>query len=73
MTDHFSMCLTFRIWWADGGFNRSEQHLELEVCTWEDPKVGQQRSLGGLRSAFPVTRVCDASIVRPFGLQSRVV
>src|SRR5664280_236816 len=56
--------------WADGGFNRSEQHLELEVCTWEDRKVGRQQSLGGPHSGFRVTPVCDASTVRRSGLRS---
>jgi hypothetical protein len=55
---------------ADGGFNRSEQHLEWEVCTWEDRKVGRPQSLGGPRSEFKVTRVCGASTVRCSGLRS---
>jgi hypothetical protein len=52
---------------ADGGFNRSEQHLELEVCTWEDRKVGRPQSQGGPRSESKVIQVCDASIVRRSG------
>jgi hypothetical protein len=53
-----------------GGFNRSEQHLELEVCTWEDRKVRRQQSPGGPHCGFQVTRVCDASTVRRSGLRS---